>query len=87
VVKSHKIIISIVLWVGTVLLGGYIGSEWAIKDVPRAELWAGDGIGMMLYGMFGLVIGAGVGAIIVTAFLLIVSRRKPKLHDGDEARP
>lgn len=61
-------------WLFITLAGGYIGSEWAIKDVPKGqELWAGDGIGILLYGALGSFYGAVIATAAILGHLLVKS--------------
>ena len=69
-----KVLTSVAPWFGTVLLGGYIGSEWPLRGVPQEEIGPGEGIGMMLFGGFGMFVGALVGLVVVAVFLRLVSR-------------
>ncbi|HEY5812619.1 MAG TPA: hypothetical protein VIT23_08195 [Terrimicrobiaceae bacterium] len=70
-----------VMWLAFTVLCGYLGSWWPIRNVPPQDLWAGDGIGMMLFGSIGLLVG-GVLGLLGLAALAVFRRRKTK-----EAQP
>lgn len=75
--KFQKIIICIIIWFSFTLFWGYIGAEWSVRDVPQGvKLWAGDGIGILLYGTIGLFYGALGGLLVVIILLLFVSKFK-----------
>ena len=79
-----KIIVSIALWVSTVLFGGYIAHTLAVKDIPKgAEQEKGVALGIIAYLFKGLFCGAIAGIFIVIAFLYITSRFKPNLPNND----
>jgi hypothetical protein len=48
------------------ITGGIAGAWWPVRDV--SEPWAGDGIGMLLFGALGLFVGAMLGLIAVGMF-------------------
>ena len=66
--KIPKIVIWIAGWLSFTLLCGYIGTWWPVRNVPRDEIWAGDGIAMMFYGVIGLYCGGMLGAIALIIF-------------------
>ena len=54
-----RAILYVCVWALVTFSCGVIASLLPVINVR--EPWAGDGIGMMIYGMFGLFIGAVVG--------------------------
>jgi hypothetical protein len=65
-----------VLWVGVVLTFVLAGMWWPVRNVP--EPWAGDGIGMILYGLVGFVFGAIVASIVVSRVSYGLARRRAR---------
>ena len=65
------------LWAGIALGCGILGALWPIVTSPNPSGDIGVGIGMFIFGGFGLLIGTCVGAVI--AFLW-VERRALQTH-------
>lgn len=51
------------VWIVITIIGGVVGLWWPIIGV--GDPGPGDGMGMMLYGGFGLLIGTVLGGFIV----------------------
>jgi hypothetical protein len=51
------------VWLLTTLVCAAVGVWWPVRSV--AKPWAGDGIGMMMFGVVGLVIGGFLGLFAV----------------------
>jgi hypothetical protein len=60
------------LWAGIALGCGILGALWPMVTSPNPSKDMGVGIGMFIFGGFGLLIGTGVGAVI--AFLWVERR-------------
>ena len=65
------------LWAGIALGCGILGALWPIVTSPNPSEDIGVGIGIFIFGGFGLLIGTCVGAVI--AFLW-VERRRMQAH-------
>lgn len=55
------------LWLSVALVGGALGAWWPIRNV--SEPWAGDGFGMLIFGIVGLIVGAIAGGYVVLAIM------------------
>lgn len=62
------------VWTSVTLAGGLLGLLWPVGDV--SEPAAGAGFGMLLYGMYGLCLGAGIGLIAVGSLAEALSARR-----------
>jgi hypothetical protein len=60
-------------WLIITISGGLLGTWWPIRNVP--EPWAGDGIGVLVFGFVGLLAGAVFGVFALGAFAVARSRR------------
>lgn len=69
--KFLAALVYLALWLLITLTGGTIGAWWPISGV--AEPWAGDGIGVLIFGFLGLLVGGMVGYVLV---LFVISRRR-----------
>lgn len=61
------------VWTSVTVVCGLLGLWWPVSDV--SEPGAGAGFGMLLYGMYGLFAGAGLGLIAVGSLTKVLSTR------------
>jgi hypothetical protein len=61
--RSLRICSYVAVWLLCTLAGGSFGAWWPIRDV--AVPWTGDGIGILVFGILGLIAGALLGILIV----------------------
>jgi hypothetical protein len=78
-VKCLKALACLGAWIAFTLACGAFGAWWPVRDVD--EPWAGDGIGIVMYGALGLMFGAVVGTIALMLFLSRPPRTSAKKSD------
>ena len=74
--KYLKIFLSILAEVFCIIAGGAIGAWFIMRDVPAGEGTAGDGIGMILFGGFGMIVAGIVGIVSLAVFWSAMAARK-----------
>ncbi len=90
-----KVLLSLVIGIACVFTGGGIGAwlAWlSVRNVPPSQDSAGDGIGVIFFGMLGMVIGCFVGIISIMAFWTALRNRStaksgPGIHPQEGVWP
>lgn len=66
------------------IFGGlFIGEWWPVRDMPRNQIGPGDGIGIFLYGIIGVALGAvigGCGIMLSLSIMRLVAHRRLAAH-------
>lgn len=67
-------VLYVFVWTSVTLACGLLGLMWPVRDV--SEPGAGAGFAMLLYGLYGLCLGAGIGFIAVGSLANALSARR-----------
>lgn len=78
--SALKGILYVFVWTAVTLACGLVGFLWPVWDVP--DPGPGAGFGMLLYGVYGLCLGAGMGLIAVGGVAKVLSARKASRGAG-----
>lgn len=90
-----KVLLSLAIETGCVFAGGGI-SVWlawlSVRNIPPGEDTPGDGIGVIFFGMLGMVVGCFVGIISIMAFWTTLRNRAaaksgPVIHPQEGVWP
>lgn len=73
--KPVRILRYVSVWLAFTGACGYFGTWWPIRSAQPQDIWAGDGIGILLFGSVGLAVGGVVGVVGLVTFAIVRSRR------------